>query len=421
MARQALRLTAIGVKNLTRKGMYPDGNGLYLQVTESGRSWIFRYALHGRSREMGLGPLHTVSLGEARQRAAHCRKLKLDGIDPIEDRDRQLMEARLATANTVSFKEAAELYIKGRSASWKSATHSGQWPSTLAKYVYPIIGGVAVQSVDVGMVVKVLEPIWYTKTETASRIRGRIQAVLDWASARGYRQGDNPARWRGHLENLLPKRSKVQSTRNFPALPYREISKFMAVLRRQNGIAASALEFVILTATRTSETIGATWKEVDMETGIWTIPAARIKAGREHRIPLSEAALAVLKRMGEPSPDSYVFPGGKKERPLSNMALTAVLRRMDRNDITVHGFRSTFRDWAAECTNFPREVAEMALVHAIGDRVEAAYRRGDLFEKRRLLMEEWAVACNGGPERGASSGPVPGISQEAQSSSAANE
>jgi integrase len=252
---------------------------------------------------------------------------------------------------------------------------------------------VPVQAVDVGLVTKALEPIWHEKPETASRVRGRIEAVLDWATARGYRQGDNPARWRGHLENLLPARAKVRRVEHHAALPYGEIGAFMEDLRRQEGIAARALEAAILTAARTSEIICARWDELDFEAKLWTIPATRMKAGREHRVPLAEPMLANVELMETIRLGEFVFPGGMAGKPLSNMAMAMVLRRLGRGDLTVHGFRSTFRDWAAECTNFPREVAEMALAHTLSDKVEAAYRRGDLFEKRRQLMEAWAKHC----------------------------
>lgn len=387
--------TARKVETITAKGMHHDGHGLYLQVTETGKSWVYRYTLHGRSREMGLGPLHTISLKEAREKAAACRKLKLEGIDPLEHRNREIAESRLQAASAVTFKDAAERYIKAHKASWRNPKHAEQWPSTLNSYVYPVFGDISVQAVDVGLVMKVLEPIWTTKAETASRVRGRIETVLDWATAHGHRTGENPARWRGHLENLLPKRSKVQRVEHHAALPFRDIAGFMAALRKQEGIAASALEFLILTASRTSETIGVTWEEIDLEHAAWTIPANRIKMEKEHRVPLSASALAVLERVKKLGTEGFVFPGGKPKRPLSNMAMAKLLERMGRDDITVHGFRSTFRDWAAECTYAPREVAEKALAHSISDKVEAAYRRGDLFEKRRKLMEEWEGACNG--------------------------
>jgi integrase len=250
-----------------------------------------------------------------------------------------------------------------------------------------------VQAVDVGLVMKVLEPIWTTKPETASRFRGRIEAVLDWATVRGYRKGENPARWRGHLDKLLPARSRVRKVEHHPALGYDELSDFIAVLRDQEGIAARALEFLILTATRTGEVIGARWDEIDLEEKVWIVPAARMKAGREHRVPLSTPAMVILGEMQEICESDFVFPGGKKDKPLSNMAMLAVLKRMGRSDLTAHGFRSSFRDWAAERTNFPYEVAEMALAHTVSDKVEAAYRRGDLFQKRRQIMEAWARFC----------------------------
>jgi integrase len=240
---------------------------------------------------------------------------------------------------------------------------------------------------------KALEPIWKAKPETASRLRGRIEAVLDWATVRGYRKGENPARWRGHLDKLLPARAKIQKVVHHPALPYSEIADFMVSLRNQEGIAARALEFLILTAARTGEIIGAGWDEVDLDERVWVIPEARMKAGREHRVPLSGPALAIVKQMNEIRESDFVFPGGKKGRPLSNMAMLALLKRIGRNDLTTHGFRSTFRDWAAERTTFSREVIEMALAHTIENKVEAAYRRGDLFRKRRQLMEAWARYC----------------------------
>ena len=374
--------------------MYSDGGGLYLQVTEAGaKSWIFRFMLNGRAREMGLGPLHAVSLADARTRAAECRRLRADGVDPIEARKLERGKARLAAARALSFRDAADAYINAHQAGWRNAKHAAQWRSTLETYAGPVFGSLPVQDVDVSLIMKVLEPIWATKTETASRLRGRIEVVLDWATARGYRQGDNPARWRGHLGNLLPQPARVQRVKHHPALPYVEVGAFMGALRQQDGVAAGALQFLILTATRTSETIGARWAEVKLDHAIWTIPADRIKAGKEHRVPLSAPAMTIIERLNKLRQSDFIFPGGKVKKPLSNMALLALLKRMGRADLTAHGFRSTFRDWAAECTNYPREVAEMALAHTVSDKVEAAYRRGDLFEKRRRMMEEWARYC----------------------------
>lgn len=391
------RLNALFVSRQKKPGLYADGAGLYLQVTHAGaRSWIFRYRV-GRTakkapRDMGLGSLSTITLSEARDAALAARKLLVAGIDPIEDRRQREAEATLEAAKLTTFEAAAEQYIKAHKPEWKNAKHADQWHSTLATYAYPILGKVPVQTVDIGLVLKVLEPIWTTKAETASRVRGRLESVLDWATARTLRKGENPARWRGRLENLLPKRAKVTRVQHHPALPFAEISPFMATLREQPGTAALAFQFLILTGARTGEVIGARWDEVDMEGGIWTVPGNRMKAGREHKVPLSKPALAILKEM-ELIGGEYIFPGAKKSKPLSNGAILMLLRRMGRSDLTTHGFRSTLRDWISERTNYPREVAEMTLGHAIGDKVEAAYRRGDLFEKRKRLMADWAKHC----------------------------
>ena len=392
--RQIGKLSALAVSRAKKPRHYGDGGGLWLQVSKAGtKSWVFRFTLNGRSREMGLGPLHTISLSDARGAALQCRKLLHEGNDPIEDRRNKRSTARLEAARAMTFDACAEAYIEAHEAGWRSAKHAAQWRSTLKAYAGPVLGQLPVQDIDVGLVMKVLEPIWTEKTETASRVRGRIESVLDWATVREYRRGENPARWRGHLENLLPRRAKVRRVKHHAALPYAEIAAFMRELRAQDGFAAAALEFVILTATRTSETIGATWDEIDLDAGAWTISAVRIKAGEEHRVPLSRPALAVLRRMRNVRLGAHVFPGGKRGKPLSNMALLKLIERMGRAEITVHGFRSTFRDWAAEQTSFAREVAEKSLAHAISDKVEAAYLRGDLFQKRKRLMEEWARFC----------------------------
>jgi integrase len=399
--------------------MYGDGGGLYLQVTGAGaRSWIFRYwvaerdpatgavlrdeqthTARGTSREMGLGSLNVVSLADAREQAIEYRRLRRDGVDPIDARRKAKEQAALDKAKALTFKSAAATYIASHRAGWRNAKHAAQWDATLERYAYPVIGALSVQAIDTSLVMKVLAPIWATKPETAGRVRGRIESVLDWAKVRGFREGDNPARWRGHLSALLPARSKVRKVEHHAALPYAELPSFLVALREQEGIAARALEFTILTAARTGETIGATWDETNMRTAnrdeLWTIPLERMKAGKEHRVPLTGRALEILREV-RPARDAdarFIFPGGRRGKPLSNMAMTAVLRRMKRGDLTVHGFRSTFRDWAAERTHFPGEVVEMALAHAVGDKVEAAYRRGDLFEKRRHLMDAWAAYC----------------------------
>jgi integrase len=397
MARTVGKLTALKVARNLPPGMYADGAGLYLQVTGAGaKSWIYRFSLHGKAREMGLGSLSALSLSDARIKAGECRRLRQEGIDPIEARKASREQAALDAAKTLTFKEAAASYIASHRAGWRNAKHAAQWENTLATYAEPVIGALSIQAIDTALVLKVLEPIWKTKPETANRLRGRIEAILDWAKVRGLRQGENPARWRGHLDHLLPARSKVRRVKHHAALPYAELPAFISELRAQEVGAARALEFTILTAARTGDTIGAVWDEFNAPDKLWTVPAERMKAGREHRVPLSTRALAILRDAEStriPGAE-YVFPGGKAGKPLSNMAMTEVLRRMGRGDITVHGFRSTFRDWAAERTNFPSEVVEMALAHAVGDKVEAAYRRGDLFEKRRRLMAEWATYCN---------------------------
>jgi integrase len=346
--------------------------------------------LDGRAREMGLGSYYDVSLAEARDRARSFRRMVKEGLDPIEERRARRAEQRSERARVMTFRECAEAYIQAHRAGWKNAKHAAQWPSTLEAYVYPVFGDLPVHAVDVRLVMKVIEPIWTVRPETASRVRGRIEAVLDWATACAHRTGENPARWRGHLENLLPNKFKVRKVEHHTALPYGELGAFMAELRRQPGIAARALEFTILTASRTGEVIGARWDEISIVERLWTVPGERMKAGREHRVPLSPQALAILDHMRAIRVGDFVFSGGRGSQPISNMAMSMTLRRMGRGGLTVHGFRSTFRDWAAERTNFPREVAEMALAHTVSDKVEAAYRRGDLFEKRRQLMAAWA-------------------------------
>jgi integrase len=394
MARRIGKLTALAVSQTKRRGYYSDGGGLFLQVSASGaKSWVFRFRQAGRLREMGLGAVHTIGLADARQRAQECRVARLDRRDPIEDRKAARLTAQLDAAKAMTFRQCAERYIAAHGAGWRNAKHAAQWGATLETYVYPHVGVLSVQAVDVGLVMRAVEPIWATKPETASRVRGRIEAVLDYATARGWRTGENPARWRGHLENLLPARSKVRRVEHHAALAYASLPAFMAELRAQEGLATRALEFAILTAARTGEVIGARWDEIDASERLWTIPAERMKAGREHRVPLSAAALAIIEQMADLRESEFVFPGGRAGRPLSNMALLMTLRRMGRADVTSHGFRSSFADWAAERTNFASEVREMALAHTVSDKVEAAYRRGDLFDKRRQLADAWTRFC----------------------------
>lgn len=388
--RSMSRLSALFVGRAKEPGMYADGGGLYLQVSRTGtKSWIFRYALDGREREMGLGPLHTITLSEARNLAAETRRLKLSGIDPIDARKAQRQAKRLEDAKAISFKEAASAYIKANKSAWKNPKHAAQWESTLTAYADPIFGALPVAAIDTALVMKALEAIWSEKPETASRLRGRIESVLDWATARGYRTGENPARWRGHLDKMLPARAKVQAVQHHAALPYSDLPAFMKCLRNQAGIGAIALEFAILTAARTGEVIAATWDEIDLDAAIWTVPKERMKAKREHKVFLGDSALAILHPLKVAARSSFVFPGNAPNKPLSNMAMLSTLKRMNRKDLTTHGFRSTFRDWAAETTDYPSEVVEMALAHVVTNKVEAAYRRGDLFEKRKGLMRDW--------------------------------
>lgn len=394
MPRRATPLTAAKVRS-AKPGRYGDGHGLYLLVRPNGtRFWLFRYTRAGRMREMGLGSAEVFPLADARQRAMELyRKVRL-GADPLAER-----EAEKATmGEAITFAEVADRYITAHEAGWRNAKHQQQWRNTLATYVLPSMGALPVSTIDTGAVMNALEPIWRAKPETASRVRGRIESVLDFATARGWRTGDNPARWRGHLESLLPARAKLARVEHHAALPWRDIGAFMLELEKQDGVAPLALRFLILTATRTGEAIGARWAEIDLNTKDWTVPAERIKTGREHRVPLSRGALAVLaeaaKLRTDQSGAAPVFPGGKAGKPLSNMALLMLLRRMNRGDLTAHGFRSTFRDWCGEMTNHPRDVAEQALAHTLSDKVEAAYRRGDLMEKRRRLMEDWSGFCD---------------------------
>lgn len=399
------KLTALAVMKAKEKGLYADGGNLYLQVTATGsKSWVFRYMMDGKPKIMGLGALHAVPLasvlgnnGEkltegARDMAAKYRNLLASGIDPMDARKAEQVKIKLASSHNITFEQCAIAYVEAHKASWKNAKHVWQWDNTLTRFVYPVLGKVPVKDVDITLVMEVLEPIWNTKTETATRVRGRIESILDYATARGYRQGENPARWRGSVKSLLPASSKVKKEKHHPALPYADVGDFMAKLKAEEGIAALALELVILTATRTSETIQARWSEFDLKNKVWTIPAERIKTGKEHRVPLSEPALKILKKLEQAKISDFVF-SSRKGKPLSNMAMLVLLKRMERSDITVHGFRSTFRDWAAEQTNYAREVAEQSLSHSVGNAVEAAYRRGDLFEKRTQLMEEWARYC----------------------------
>lgn len=393
------KLSPRQVATETRQGRYADGGGLYLQVGPTGtKSWLFRYMLDGKSRQMGLGSVNTFSLKEARMFALDCRKLLHDKIDPIEHRKAERQQRRLDAVSTITFADCAKKYITSHQSSWKNPKHAAQWASTLETYAFPIIGNLSVQMVDTDHVMKILDDIWHTKSETASRVRGRIEAVLDWATAREYRKGENPARWKGHIDKLLPARSKVKKPQHHAALAFDQIGEFMKSLKQRESVSARGLEFLILTACRTSEVMGAEWGEIDFDNKVWIIPALRMKAEKEHRVPLSSEAMDILRRMKNVAVSDFIFPGTQKNRPLSNMAFLQLLKRMNRGDLTAHGFRSTFRDWCSERTNYPNHVAEMALAHTIESKVEAAYRRGDLFEKRRRLMRDWALYCHNAPQ-----------------------
>lgn len=390
MPRKSKELSALEVGRLVAPGLHFVGGvaGLALQVQPSGaRSWVLRFSVGGKRREMGLGGFPDVTMADARRRARDEREKADKGTDPIHARKAAASLLRAEVAKAITFKTAALSYIEAHEAGWRNAKHAEQWRNTLAS-TYPTIGALQVRDVGLPQVLAVLEPIWKSKTETAKRLRGRIESVLDWATARGYREGLNPARWKGHLDHLLADPNKIMKQGHHAALPIGAVGAFMAALRQQQGTGARALEFAILTAARSGEARGATWAEIDKDTATWTVPGERMKAGVEHRVPLSADALALINSQPKTAGSDLIFPaprGGK----LSDMTLVAVMRRMA-VDAVPHGFRSTFRDWASERTNYPRDVAEMALAHTIGNKVEAAYRRGDLFEKRRLMMADWA-------------------------------
>ena len=386
----------MGSKNLTARsaqtasvGWHGDGGGLYLQCTAAAdgsinRSWVYRYRASNRERYMGLGPLADVSLAEAREKATAARKLRLEGIDPIEARNAQRTAARLEAVKAMTFGQCVEAYLQTHEIGWRNAKHREQWHMTLTKYCR-LISDLPVQNIDTDLVLKVLTPLWTSRTETAKRLRGRIERVLSWAKGRGLRDGENPARWSGHLDEMLASPSKIAAVRHHPALPYAEIPQFMAELRERDSLSALALEFTILTAARTSEVIGGMeWAEIDLDAKVWTIPAERMKAGKEHRVPLSKRASKILQSLDHRS---------KRLFPLSNMAMLQLLRGM-RPNLTVHGFRSCLMDWAHETTNFPKVVIDMALAHKVSDAVEAAYRRGDLFTKRAKLMAQWSESVS---------------------------
>jgi integrase len=442
MARATInRLSAQRVKT-AKVGMHPDGAGLYLRVTEGkeaedgtrtfNRYWLFRYKQSGtrKDRQLGIGSLDTVTLATARNAAKQCREQLLAGLDPKEQRDAQRASQAVAEAKAMTFDECRDAYIASHEAGWRNSTHRRQWTATLTTYVTPVFGHLPVEAVDTGLVLKVLEPIWTTKAETASRVRGRIECILDYARVRGYRDGQNPAMWKGHLDHLLPRKSKVAKVEHHPALPYARVAEFMHDLNMRDGTAALVLRFLALTAARAGEAFGMRWGEVDLAAKLWTIPDDRMKGGRQHRVPLSEPALVILREMmpGDNVRDiekRFVFPGNKPGRPLSNMAMLELIRRMncerevtglprwtdaEGRDIVPHGFRSTFKDWATDYAPSPaeiveaakrgeiveafaRDLVETALAHSLDSKVEEAYRRTEMIEKRRRLMSKWADYC----------------------------
>jgi integrase len=378
MVRQANKLSPLTVKRLKEPGVYCDGLGLWLSVSQWGtKAWIFRYTRHGRRRHMGLGALHTVSLAEARERARRARQTLLDGEDPLEIARKKRDEAKAETAERILFKDAAERFLDLYENSWKNSKHKEQWRNSLKNYAYPALGTRPIAAIDGAVITETLAPIWTKKPETARRVKQRIERVIQWV-----RDG-----------KPLPVRSASRRVKHHAAVPFAELPGFMAALRDRDSISARALEFTILTAARTSEVIGAKWSEFDLDSGVWTVPAERMKGGKEHQVPLSKRAIAILNDLPRER-GGYVFPGARAKAPLSNMAMLELLRGMDGNGSTVHGFRSTFRDWAGDRTNFARDVIEHALAHQIKDKAEAAYRRSAALEKRRQLMEAWAKYCS---------------------------
>jgi integrase len=390
MARLGDRLEPAFVRTVTKPGKYADGHGLYLLVGPAGgKSWFFRFKTGRKSFDMGLGPLHTVSLKDARRRALACRQQRLDGLNPLTEKRR----ARQPAPEVMTFEACARRYIGDKKAEWKGTASLAQWEQSLGAYVFPKIGRLSVAEIDTGAVMRVLDPIWRQKTETASRVRQRIETVLDWATTRGYRQGENPARWRGHLENLLPRPTKIRSVTPHSALPAEEVPALLEALTGRRGVSARATEFLILTAARTGEVIRARWDEINLAERVWTVPASRMKSGVEFKVPLSPRAVAVLDRLEQICQSEFIFPGLSGGRPLAKNSLMELLKNMGRSNITIHGFRASFSSWAAERTNFAPEIREAALAHKVGTAVERAYRRGDFFNKRRQLLEAWARFC----------------------------
>jgi integrase len=390
------KLTALAAARVTAVGMHGDGDGLYLQVGSGGaKSWIYRFTLNGRERYLGLGPANAIPLKRARELAAEARQLRAEGVDPIERRHSDRVAKRLESARAVTFDRCASAYIEAHETGWRNAKHRYQWRATLRDIASPVFGHLPVADVGTDLVLRALQPVWTTKPETASRTRQRIEAVLDWATVREYRQGANPARWRGHLQKLLPAKAKVSAVVHLAAMPYADVPAFMTTLRMRESVSARCLELTILTAARTGETINARWSEFDLDNRLWVIPGSRMKAGAEHRVPLAPRAVDILQEIYGKRTGEYVFANVGTGRPISDMTMRKVLTLMDLGQFTTHGFRSAFTDWAHECTEFPDAAIDMALAHKVSDKVQAAYRRGTLLEKRRKLMEAWSAYCGG--------------------------
>ena len=396
------KLTALQIKN-AKPGMLHDGGGLYLQVSKVGsKSWIYRYFSDGKSHDHGLGSFKVLTLAEAREAALQCRKLRAQGLDPIREKKQQRIAARLEDAKAITFKDCVEQYLKAHASAWKENRHKDKWERSLELYAYPTLGDLPVGEIDIDYVFRALDLIWEDKNETASRVRGRIEQVLDWARVRGFREGDNPARWNGNLSHLLPAKNKIAKKKHLKSLPYADLPDFWKELSQRSTNAAAMLRFTILTATRTGDTRFATWGEIDMDNKLWTIPGERMKAGKQHRVPLSPQAVQILKELAKQHPaeaqddSDLVFPGPKQGQPHSENAMLNVLDQMGyKGRITVHGFRSTFKVWAVEQTDYANDISEMALAHTIPNAVEAAYKRTDLLDKRRELMNEWSGYCCG--------------------------
>jgi integrase len=394
MARKYEKLTSRFCRTVTEPGFYNDGGGLNLKVGPTGgKSGVFRYQIAGRTRDMGLGPYPDVGLAEFREAAAACRALRRKGLDPIVERDRAKPQRQAAIP---TFRWCAERYIADHQAGWRDPKHGRDWANSLATYAYPVLGQMPVDAIGLPEVLRIIQPYWESKTVTIDRVRSRIELTLAWATTRGYRQGDNPARWKGHLETLLPKKSRITKVEHLAALPYAEMPSFMARLRSAEGIAARALELAILTCTRSNEVLGVKWSEIDLAGRLWVIAPERMKGNREHRVPLSAAAMAVLEAMQKVRTGDFVFAGPRNGRTLHERSMLGLLNRLSADTkITVHGFRSAFSDWVTETTSFTREEREMALAHAVGNATELAYRRTDLFAKRRALAEAWARFLGG--------------------------